>query len=313
MTRASTTYPSGRVTLREVGLRDGLQLTTRFPSTEAKKRWLAQERAAGVRHFEVGSFLPPSRFPQFSDVREIVKEAATSDIFSTALVLNDRGARDAIETTVNEIVVVVSATEEHSLANMNKSRAEALEFLRRTRALADASAEGPMVSVGISMAFGCSIAGNVETVEVLRLIGKSLEGGAEVISIADTVGFAGPRQVEALTDLAVRECGDTPVVVHLHDTRGMGMANAAAAMNSGARVLDGSLGGLGGCPFAPGATGNAVFEDLVFLCERMGFSTGIDVDALCATRSILAEEMPEEKLFGSIARAGPPSMISWAA
>src|SRR5690349_6122934 len=156
------------------------------------------------------------------------------------------------------------------------------------------------------MALGCSIAGPVDPNEVIRLVEKCFEAGVDAVAIADTVGYAGPKAVGELTRVAVKVARDKPIIVHLHDTRGMGIANASAALDAGARVLDGSLGGLGGCPFAPGATGNVVFEDLVFLCDSKGFATGIDIDRLVAVRSILRAEMPGETLYGGLARAGLP-------
>lgn len=313
MISAQHLYPAGQVTLREVGLRDGLQLVRRFPSTEAKKQWLRQEFAAGVRHFEVGSFLPASRMPQFADVRELIAETARLGAWSSALALNERGAMDACAAGVDEIINVISATEEHSQANMRRSRADAVELVRRSKALSAASDHKPLVNAGIAMAFGCSIAGEVKPEDVLRLAEGCLEAGADAIGVADTVGFAGPTQVAALTRQLVDLCGDIPVLVHLHDTRGMAVVNAAAGIDAGARALDGSLGGLGGCPFAPGATGNAVFEDLVFLCERMGVPTGIDLAALIAVRRILETEMPEEELHGALARSGLPPRVKWTA
>jgi hydroxymethylglutaryl-CoA lyase len=307
-------YPEGRVVLREVGLRDGLQLVKTFPSTEAKRRWLAEEHAAGVRHFEVGSFLPAKTFAQFADVREMVRAvAALPGAHGVALVLNERGVNEALESGVGEIASVVSATEEHSQANARRSRESAIANIRRLCELRDAAAHGPIVHAAISMALGCSIAGAVDPNEVLRLVEKCLEAGVDAVGIADTVGYAGPKQVGDLTKAAVRLAGKKPICVHLHDTRGMGIANASAALDAGARVLDGSLGGLGGCPFAPGATGNVVFEDLVFLCESKGFETGIDIEKLVAVRAILREEMPNEPLFGGIARAGLPCRTARAA
>jgi hydroxymethylglutaryl-CoA lyase len=148
---------------------------------------------------------------------------------------------------------------------------------------------------------------------VIRLVGKCFDAGVDFVAVADTVGYAGPKQVGELTAAIVKLAGAKPVCVHLHDTRGMGIANASAALDAGARILDGSLGGLGGCPFAPGATGNVVFEDLVFLCESKGFSTGIDIEKLLSVRGILRSEMPEETLYGGLARAGLPSRMSAAA
>ena len=300
-------YPASRVTLREVGLRDGLQLVKTSPSTEAKQRWIRDEYAAGVRHFEVGSFLPANTFPQFADVRDMIQTVASlPGAHGVALVLNERGANDALESGVAEIASVVSATEAHSQANANRSREAAIANVRRLCELRDASPHKPIVHAAISMALGCSITGDVDPNEVLRLVEKCFEAGVDVVGIADTVGYAGPKQVGDLTWAAVRLAGPKPICVHLHDTRGMGIANASAALDAGARILDGSLGGLGGCPFAPGATGNVVFEDLVFLCESKGFATGIDIDELVAVRQILREQMPNEPLYGGLARAGLP-------
>jgi hydroxymethylglutaryl-CoA lyase len=305
-------YPEGRVTLREVGLRDGLQLVKTYPSTAAKLEWIRQEYGAGVRHFEVGSFLPAARMPQFADVCELIALLAElPDAFSSALALNERGARDALTTPLDEIVCVVSATEEHSQANARRSREDAIRLVGEVVAMRDDSPGWPIINVGISMAFGCSIAGKIEPDEVIRIAERCLEAGADVIGIADTVGFAGPRQVERLATRMTKLCGSRPYIVHLHDTRGMGIANAAAALDAGARVLDGSLGGLGGCPFAPGATGNVVFEDLVYLCESKGFATGIDLKDLMAVRAIPLSAMPEETLYGAVARAGLPPYEEW--
>jgi hydroxymethylglutaryl-CoA lyase len=314
MTRIQDVYPDDRVSLREVGLRDGLQLVKTFPSTAAKQRWVRDEYGAGVRHFEVGSFLPARTFPQFADVREIVRTVADlPGAHGVALVLNERGVNEALAAGVAEIASVVSATEEHSHANANRSREEAIANIRRLCQLRDASAHKPLVNAAISMALGCSITGPVDPQEVIRLVEKCLDAGVDFVAVADTVGYAGPKQVGDLTAAIVKLAGAKPVCVHLHDTRGMGIANASAALDAGARILDGSLGGLGGCPFAPGATGNVVFEDLAFLCESKEFSTGIDIEKLLSVRGILRAEMPGETLYGGLARAGLPSRTSAAA
>jgi hydroxymethylglutaryl-CoA lyase len=314
MTRVQDVYPDDRVSLREVGLRDGLQLVKKFPSTAAKQRWIRDEYGAGVRIFEVGSFLPAKTFPQFADVRDIVTTiAALPGAHGVALALNERGVNEALASGVAEIATVVSATEEHSQANANRSRDSAIANVKRMCDLRDASAHKPLVNAAISMALGCSITGPVDPKEVLKLVEKCLEAGVDFVAIADTVGYAGPKQVGELTRAAVKLSGSKPVCVHLHDTRGMGIANASAAFDAGARILDGSLGGLGGCPFAPGATGNVVFEDLAFLCESKGFATGIDIERLIAVRAILRSEMPGETLYGGLARAGLPNGASAAA
>jgi hydroxymethylglutaryl-CoA lyase len=314
MTRVQDVYPDDRVSLREVGLRDGLQLVKKFPSTAAKQRWIRDEYGAGVRIFEVGSFLPAKTFPQFADVRDIVATiAALPGAHGVALALNERGVNEALASGVAEIATVVSATEEHSQANANRSRESAIANVKRMCDLRDASAHKPLVNAAISMALGCSITGPVDPKEVLKLVEKCLEAGVDFVAVADTVGYAGPKQVGELTKAAVKISGAKPVCVHLHDTRGMGIANASAALDAGARILDGSLGGLGGCPFAPGATGNVVFEDLAFLCESKGFATGIDIERLIAVRAILRAEMPGETLYGGLARAGLPNGASAAA
>jgi len=307
MSGVQVVYPNDRVSLREVGLRDGLQLVKKFPSTAVKQRWIREEYAAGVRYFEVGSFLPAKTFPQFADVRDIVKTIAElPGAHGVALALNERGVNEALASGVAEIASVVSATEEHSQANAHRSRESAIANVKRLCELRDASSHKPVVNAGISMALGCSIVGPVDPNEVIRIAEKLYEVGVDMVAVADTVGFAGPRQVGELTRAVVRIAGSKPVCVHLHDTRGMGIANASAALDAGARILDGSLGGLGGCPFAPGATGNVVFEDLVFLCESKGFVTGIDIERLVAVRAILRSEMPGEALYGGLARAGLP-------
>ncbi|SDE82480.1 hydroxymethylglutaryl-CoA lyase [Limimaricola pyoseonensis] len=306
-----TLYPEDRVVLREVGLRDGLQLTSGFPDTAQKLDWMRAEHAAGVRHFELGSFLPAKRFPQFADLRELISAgAALPGAVSSALALNERGVADGLETGVDEIIFVLSATESHSRANTNRSRAEALEMLARIDAARRDRADPPVLTAGIAMAFGCSLEGAVEPAAVLRLAEDCARAGADVVAVADTVGFGGPRQVAQLADGLRAALGPAmPVAMHFHDTRGLGLANCAAALDHGIRVLDGSLGGLGGCPFAPGATGNAVFEDMAFLCETMGFDTGIDVAGLAGARAVLEAALPGETLHGALARAGLPRVL----
>lgn len=313
MSRLSCAYPADRLTLREVGLRDGLQLVGTWPDTQAKRAWLLAEAAAGVRHFEIGSFLPASRFPQFADIEDLIATTAQAGLHSAALTLNERGADAALATTVSEMVCVVSATEAHSQANMRRSRADAVDLVRRIALQRDAQAPDKIVNAGIAMAFGCSLAGDVNPADVLRLADDCLSAGADIVGLADTVGYAGPRGVGALCADMARICGDRPFIIHLHDTRGMGVANAAAALDNGARVIDASLGGLGGCPFAPGATGNVVFEDIVYLAESMGFPTGIDLEGLKEVRVIAEEAMPGEAFHGALHRAGAPKNAHWRA
>src|SRR3981189_2397037 len=217
MTRVQDVYPDDRVSLREVGLRDGLQMVKTFPSTAAKQRWMREEYGAGVRHFEVGSFLPASTFPQFADVRVIVRTvAALPGAHGVALALNERGVNEALASEVAEIATVVSATEEHSQANANRSRDQAIANVKRLCELRDASPHQPIVNAAISMALGCSITGPVDPREVIRLVEKCLDVGVDFVAVADTVGYAGPKQVGALTKEIVKMSGSKPVGVHLH-------------------------------------------------------------------------------------------------
>lgn len=300
-------YPPNRISLREVGLRDGLQLVKTFPTTAAKTRWLGIDHAAGVRHFEAGSYLPADRFAQFADVDDIVDAIARlPGAWSSVLVLNQRGAERALAGRADEITAVISASEEHNLVNARRPRAQSLAELKTVVGMRDAQANRPLIAAALSMAFGCSISGPVAVDEVVRLAAAVAEAGVDLIGLADTVGYAGPRQIRDVIHAVRREVGDLPLCLHLHDTRGMGIANAAAALDEGVRILDGSLAGLGGCPFAPKATGNVVLEDLVFLCRTMGFDVPIDIDTLVTAREVLAESMPDEKLYGALAKAGLP-------
>lgn len=306
-------YPVGQIALREVGLRDGLQLTKSFPSTAAKSDWIRREHTAGVRHFEVGSFLPASRFPQFADVRELTDLVNGLGAHSLGLALNERGARDALEAGVTELTVVMSATEAHNMANARRPREQSLAEIASTVRLRDEAGSATLINVGIAMATGCSLSGPVDPAEVERLAAACLDAGVDLVGIADTVGYGGPRQVADLCRRMTALMGERPYVVHLHDTRGLGLANALAAYDAGARVFDASLAGLGGCPFAPGATGNVVFEDLVYLFETAGIHTGIDMEKIIAIRDILSREMPDEALHGTLAQAGPPKGMTWQA
>ena len=304
MTRAQTAYPKGRLALREVGLRDGLQLTKVWPTTAQKLDWVSRGAAAGVRYFETGSFLPADKVPRFADVRDVIGAVAAHGAHGVALALNKRGATDALGTDVPEVTVVISASQAHNEANVRRTQEQSLAEIAEVVRLRDETGRDTIINVGIAMSFGCSLSGDVAEDDVLRMVDRCLAAGADMVGLADTVGYAGPRQVAALCRRM--EPYDMPYVVHLHDTRGMGIANAAAALDAGAYIFDASLAGLGGCPFAPGATGNVVLEDLVFLCESKGFETGIDLAQLVSVRDLLPDALPGEALHGALARAGLP-------
>jgi len=307
MTDINTVYPPNMISLREVGLRDGLQMVKTYPTTQGKIDWIQQEYAAGIRHFELGSFLPKTRYPVFADIQDLIDTVATlPGAFGSGLSPNKTGSLNALSSGIGEIHCVVSVSEAHNQANLKRTRETTLREIFNLCALRKQMDSPPHIGVGLAMAFGCSISGTIDPADVLDMADQCYAAGVDIVSIADTVGYAGPKQVETLAAEMRKIAGDSPFGVHLHDTRGMGLANATAAMGQGVRVLDASLGGLGGCPAAPNATGNIVMEDLVYLCQTGGFETGVDLEKLIAVRNILHREMPDEPLYGGMAKAGLP-------
>lgn len=316
---SSTAIPDTRrvdVLVREVGPRDGLQSVTRTMSTEAKGRWIAALAASGLGTIEVGSFVSPKLLPQMADAAEVVKQARKMPgLTVAALAPNLRGARDAIAAGAHELVIPVSASNEHSLANVRMTTEQAVAEARKICELRDTLPAGarPVVGIALSTSFGCSLSGPVSEDRVVALAVQLAAGGADCVHLADTVGYANPLQVKRLTARVKRELGGKLGAGHFHNTRGQGLANAVAAFEAGVTALDASLAGLGGCPSAPGATGNIVTEDLVFLLEAMGLRTGIDLEKLVAVRAIVAEALPGEPLYGHLADAGLPKGFVYAA
>ena len=291
----------------EVGPRDGLQAVARTMSTPAKLRWIDALAAAGLRHIQVGSFVSPRALPQMSDCAEVVRHSLTvPGLRVSVLVPNLRYAEHAFDAGVHAVTIPVSVSEPHSIANIRKTHDEILADVRAIVALRDARYPAIEVEVGLATAFGCTIQGAVPEDDVVRLALKAADCRVDSIHPADTVGFANPTQVRRLIPRLRAEVGDLCRSVHFHNTRGQGLANVVAALDVGIREFDASHGGLGGCPYAPGATGNIVTEDLVFLLEAMGLRTGIDVERLIAARSVLAAGLPGEELYGHVADAGLP-------
>lgn len=303
------------VLIREVGPRDGLQAVKRTMPTAAKQRWIAALAASGLRTIEVGSFVPPKLLPQMADAAEVVRSARTiPNLTVVALAPNLRGARDAFAAGVHGLMLPVSASNEHSLANVRMTTEQAIAEAKKICGLRAELPAGsrPRVEVAISTSFGCSLAGPVSEDRVVGIAVQLAAGGADAVLLADTVGYANPAQVKRLTMRLKRELGDKAGAGHFHNTRGQGLANAVASVEAGVNALDSSLGGLGGCPYAPGATGNIVTEDLVFLLESMGLRTGIDLEKLVAARAIVAEALPGEPLYGHLADAGLPKGFVYA-
>lgn len=298
------------VTVREVGPRDGLQMIRSVMPTEVKLRWIAAMADAGIPEMEVASFVPPAAMPQMADAAEVVGSLRASHpgLHVMALAPNLRGARNAAAAGAQAIVLPVSASEAHSLSNVRRSRAEQVaEFRRVVEWARTLGAARPSVEAGISTAFGCSLQGEVPEREVIALAAELAEAGADCVALADTLGYASPRQVRRLVRAVRLELGPVRLGnLHLHDTMGTGLANVLAGLEEGVRGFDAALGGLGGCPFAPGSVGNIDTEDLVYLLESEGFDTGIDLAALIGTRALLQEGLPGEALHGRVARAGIP-------
>ena len=297
------------VVVQEDGLRDGLQNVDVFFPTELKKAWMTAEYEAGVREMQVCSFVPEKLMPQFKDALEIVAHARTlPGLTVSALVPNLKGAQRAFEAGVHVVGYVLSASESHNQSNVRRSVAESIEDFARIAKLRASNEAWRDVRLGggIATSFGCTIEGQVDPAAVERLAAMYVEHGADEISIADTVGYANPAQVKALFTRLKSAVGDVPLSAHFHDTRGLGLANVVAALDAGIRDFDACLGGLGGCPFAPGATGNIVMEDTVFMLESMGLRTGIDLDKLIAVREIVESGLPDDPLRSAIAQAKPP-------
>ena len=295
--------------VREVGLRDGLQSIAEILPTEQKIAWLEAEHAAGVRQIEVSSFVPPKLLPQLADAEAVVRHALSlPGLTVSALIPNLRGAQRGLALGVHEMNFVLSVSEGHNRANVRRTTAESIEDFRRVLALCHTAPPDrrPRVACGLATAFGCTIEGAVDEDRVRDIAVEVAEAGADAIILADTVGYGQPAAVERVFRRVIADVAPLPVAGHFHDTRGLGLANVLAALNAGARVFDASLGGLGGCPYAPGATGNIVTEDLAFMLEAMGFDTGIDIERLIKVRELVARALPDVPQHGSIAKAGLP-------
>ncbi len=301
-----------RATIREVGLRDGLQLVKSILPTDKKVAWCKEEVAAGLREIEATSFVPPKVVPQFADAADVVREVLAIDNLSVAvLVPNFKGAVRGFEAGAHKINFVLSASEAHNLANVRRPVQESVDDFKRI--IEERKARGLMTKVvgGIATAFGCTIQGQVPEREVLRLVECLAEAGSDEIALADTVGYANPGQIKRMFSAAA-SIFDRPIYAHFHDTRGLGLANVAAAVDVGITRFDASIGGLGGCPFAPGASGNIDTEDTAFLLESMGFDTGLDIQKLVALRETVARWLPNERVGGMIAQAGLPKTFALA-
>ena len=304
------------IEVREVGLRDGIQNIKTVVPTDLKLAWMKAEVAAGVRDIEVCSFVPPKLLPQFADAEEVTKRAlGIPGLTVAALMPNLKGAERGAALGVHRLDYVVSVSEGHNLSNVRRSTAESLADLKRIAEFLRGIEAGkrPRLLCGLATSFGCTIEGNVPHDRVVSFAEQVAAMGVDEIALADTVGFGNPNAIRMLFTRVRKAIGpNIALAAHFHDTRGLGIANVAAAIDVGVRHFDASLCGLGGCPFAPGATGNIVTEDVVFLAESLGFDTGIDLDRLIAAREIVQKALPNEALYGQMAKAGLPKGFSYA-
>lgn len=299
------------IEISEVGPRDGLQSIQTVMPTAAKKRWIQALAAAGIPEIEVGSFVPAKLLPQLADTAEIATFAGSIEGLQVAvLVPNFKGAENALRVKPTKMSIPLSVSETHSIRNLKRSHAQVLDEVRRIAALVKSMPieNRPKFEGGLATAFGCSIEGKVSEDKVVELAVALMEAGCDEVGLSDTTGTGNPVQVRRLIKRVWEAVGKESLTgVHLHNTRGQGLANALAAIDVGIRTIDSSMGGIGGCPAAPGASGNIVTEDLVFMLEAMGLRTGVNFEALMQARATLAEALPDEALYGFTPDAGLPT------
>lgn len=300
------------IQISEVGPRDGLQSISTIMPLEDKKKWVLAQFEAGTSEIEVGSFVPARVLPQMADTAELTKYATTlNGLVVAVLAPNLYGVKAAVECGAHKISIPFSMSEPHSIKNVRKTHAEMLAEIKACanfiKDLDVKDDQRPMLEVGLSTAFGCTIEGTVPEARVISLAEQVVALGVDEVGLSDTTGMGNPAQLKRLANGIWQHCGREKLNgAHLHNTRGQGLANALMAVEIGMTTLDSSLGGIGGCPFAPGASGNIVTEDLVFMLEAMGLDTGIDLDKLMQVRELVQTALPNEQLYGFTPEAGLP-------
>tara|TARA_X000000950_G_scaffold279299_1_gene371737 strand:+ start:19412 stop:20356 length:945 start_codon:yes stop_codon:yes gene_type:complete len=298
------------VLISEVGPRDGLQNCKAIMPTEEKKRWIAALHEAGLKEIEVGSFVSPKLLPQMADTGEITRFAKTLPGLEVAvLVPNLKGAQLAIDAGADKLTIPLSVSETHSIRNIRRTHDQVIDEAKAISDLIASQPEGqrPHLEGSLSTAFGCTIEGAIPEAQILKLATRLMGAGCDEVGLSDTTGYADPASIKKLIRAVRAEVGAEYVTgVHLHNTRGLGLANALAAFEEGITTFDASQAGLGGCPTSPGASGNIVTEDLVFMFESMGISTGVNLEKLMACRPLLSNSLPDEDLYGFTPDAGLP-------
>ena len=300
---------SPRVNIVEVGPRDGLQSEPEILSTASKVEFILRAIDAGVTRLEVASFVHPKKVPQMADAEALLADLPLPDDISyIGLVMNERGLDRALATPVHEIGMVVVATDTYNLRNQGVPTDESIKAWLKIAARAKAS--GKIANVMISSAFGCPFEGEVSPARIIEIAKRVMEAEPAELGIADSIGVAVPNQVSDLLGKLQDELGPVPLRCHLHNTRNTGLANAQAAINAGATSLDASIGGIGGCPFAPAATGNISTDDLLYMLSRSGIETGVSLAKIIATSEWLEQELgrsvpamlPKAGMFPNVAK-----------
>jgi len=303
------------IEISEVGPRDGLQSISTIMPTHDKLAWIDSLAAAGIPEIEVGSFVPAKVLPQLADTAQLVEHASRINGLSIAvLVPNLRGAQNAVALNPTKMSIPFSCSETHSLRNVKRNHIQMLAEVKSISTLLKTLPKDsrPKFEGGLATAFGCAIEGHVSEDKVVSLAVDLMESGCDEVGLSDTTGSGNPAQVliKRVWDAIGKE---NLTGVHLHNTRGQGLANALAAIDVGITTIDSSMGGIGGCPAAPGASGNIVTEDLVFMLEAMGLRTGVNVDKLFEARELLAKTLPNEPLYGYTPQSGLPKNFQYAA
>ncbi|MCP1313446.1 MULTISPECIES: hydroxymethylglutaryl-CoA lyase [unclassified Halomonas] len=291
-----------RIEINEVGPRDGLQIEKRFVPTAEKIRWIDALSTTGLARIEATSFTSPRAIPNLADAADVVQGIERRDgVDITVLVPNLKGTERALACRVDELNLVMSASDSHGLANLRMTPQQSLE--RFAEIVSVARESGVFINASLSTTFGCPFEGVVPQARVLALIKQLAALGIDGVTLCDTTGMANPAQVKALCEAVITRWPSTAFTLHVHNTRGMGLANALAAWQAGITRFDAALGGLGGCPFAPGATGNVCTEDLVHMFEAMGVNTGVNLDALLEIAATLPELVGHD-VPGQVVKAG---------
>jgi hydroxymethylglutaryl-CoA lyase len=293
-------------TIIEVGPRDGLQNVAVFVETAQKVSLIRRLAACGIKEIQAGAFVSPRAIPQFRDMQEIAAGIiALRSVKFSALVPNLQGARTAVKSGIEKLIFFFSLSESHNLNNVRQTKAQSLQGLEAISR--DMAAEAPAdLCVALATVFGCPFEGYLTTGQILSDVEIIANMGIKDITLCDTVGFANPKQVEEIMAACQKEFPESVFAVHFHNTRGLGLANALRAYDVGVRRFDAAIGGLGGCPFAPGASGNIATEDLVFMFNEMGIPTGIDLDALLTVSGYVKEILPGVTTSSAVYRAGLP-------